>query len=365
MVITNVSYVKTRRSAKEAQLGHRITLSGQELHFYMATQKIVTQNYPRIDKIEDSYEGYLDDSKLFQHHQKVALEKVYDIIKDAIKNASQKSSREILDIREDATESQIDLMLHNKGSELFKYFVKYCGDPAATAVDCVGRNYKDVASEQFHNRTLQMERMNSGWRYQFIAKNMAIESKRFDSISDAGTKEADFNVTIKTLDNVSKAVTLYVSVKNRTNTMGGQDWPKAITALENLARTDKNLIGPYLCVFGIAMEHGLRSIKRQQSTGAPYSVNTEVWLSDYFWPFFTNYSYLEIISEVVRTLQEVKGSQRLDVNTNPILNQLFESFKDSCNSCKLLDDDGQFKDSQLLAELFVMGIKKYKEHYGL
>jgi hypothetical protein len=208
--------------------------------------------------------------------------------------------------------------------------------------------------------------MNSGWRYQFIAKGMAIASKRFDTISDVGVSEADFNATIRTTDNDNtQTISIYVSVKNRTNTMGGQDWPKAITALENVARNDKNRIGPYLCVFGIAMEHGLRTIKNKQTTKHPYSENTEIWLSDYFWPFFTNYTYLEIITEVVHTLSEVTGNQRRNFDTNTIPDELIKTFGDRCAEFKLLDEEGRFQDPERLAELFVLGIKKYRKRYGI
>jgi hypothetical protein len=72
--------------------------------------------------------------------------------------------------------------------------------------------------------------------------------------------------------------------------MGGQDWPKAIQALENVAKNDRNRTGPYCCIFGIAIDRGSRYIKREKKTGRAYSENTEVWLSDFFWPFFSNHS---------------------------------------------------------------------------
>lgn len=327
---------------------------------------VTSQHYPRINEPGNKFDGYLDDSKIVQHNNKIALDWVHSIIQEAIQNASQKASREILDIPTDATDSEINETLLYHGSELFKYFVKYCGDPAATAVDCIGRSYVDIAKEQFHNRTLQKERMNSGWRYQFIAKDMAIASKRFDTISDVGASEADFNATIKTTDNDNtQTISIYVSVKNRTNTMGGQDWPKAIRALEDVAHNDRNRIGPYLCVFGIAMEHGLRNIKNERRTNRPYSINTEIWLSDYFWPFFTNYTYLEIIKEVVHTLREVTGNQRLNSDTNPIPGHLIETFGERCTQFKLLDDNGRFGYPERLAELFVLGIKHYRELYDI
>ena len=57
--------------------------------------------------------------------------------------------------------------------------------------------------------------------------------------------------------------------------MGGQDWPKAISALENVARSNKNRSGPYVCVFGIAIDKGQRQIHRIGKTKQPYSVNTK------------------------------------------------------------------------------------------
>jgi len=55
------------------------------------------------------------------------------------------------------------------GRNLFDYFRKYCGDPAASAFEYRGKSYREVAIQQFRLRTLQKEWMNSGWRYQLIA----------------------------------------------------------------------------------------------------------------------------------------------------------------------------------------------------
>ena len=68
--------------------------------------------------------------------------------------------------------------------------------------------------------------MNSGWRYQYIAKDCAVRSRRFVTASDIGATKADFNATMKIIDSTRELI--YVSIKNRANTMGGQDWPKAI-----------------------------------------------------------------------------------------------------------------------------------------
>jgi hypothetical protein len=320
------------------------------------------QSYPRIDDDNDRYAGFLDEKALVPHKLRVDSEKFRQIIENAILYASSKSSRAILDIDENLSASEVENVLLKAGDELFKYFVKYCGDPASTAFDCLGKPYSDVAREMFHNRTLQKERMNSGWRYQYIARDMSIESKRFSSVSDIGTAEADFNAVIKLADPQKSPLSIYISIKNRVNTMGGQDWPKAIRALEGVASNDKNRNGPYICIFGIAMDHGTRLIKKEQKTGEPYSINTEVWLSDFFWPFFTNYSYLEVIQAVVSTLENLGKGGRVKVEYGTIPETLIESFGAICKEFKLLDDNGNFNDAHRLAKLFVMGIRNFTKN---
>lgn len=132
--------------------------------------------------------------------------------------------------------------------------------------------------------------------------------------------------------------------------------------MEAVANTDKNRTGPYICIFGIAMDHGLRTIKNEQRTGEPYSTNTEVWLSDFFWPFFTNYSYMEVIQAVVATLESIdrKGIAKVDYSTIP--ETLLNSFGGTCKDFKLLDDNGNFNDAHRLAKLFVMGIRNFRIH---
>lgn len=239
------------------------------------------------------------------------------------------------------------------GKNLFKYFLKYCGDPAATAHACYGKSYKVVAKQNFRNNILQKERMNSGWRYQQIAKLGAIASKRFLSVSDVGTSEADFNVEIETRQHKEK-VTIYISIKNRSNTMGGQDWPKAISALEKVAQSDKNRNSPYLCVFGIVMEKGQRNIRCNQKSKIPYSVNTEIWLSDFFWPFFLNYSYEEIIQAVLEVLIEMDDKDEID---SEIPEKIIETFGQECYRNELTDDSGIFNNVYRLASMFVGAVK--------
>lgn len=314
--------------------------------------KNYTQTYPRIPQSD-----FLDDSKLVKHRYKIPISQLKEIIMSAIEVAGKKSSRAILNLPENTTDEEVKKTYHKEGLELFKYFTKYYGDPASTAHQCLNRKCEDVAKEQFRNRTLQKERMNSAWRYQFIAKDTANASKRFESVSDIGLKEADFVALIKYKNRASK-LAIYVSVKNRSNTMGGQDWPKAIAALEKEAQLDKNRAGDYICIFGISIEKGSRTIRRNQKTGSAYSINTELWFSDFFWPFFSNYSYEEIAKMVLEVLLSLPSSQ---FESDEIPQELLDSFKRCCKSANLLDNNGCFNDPFKLVELFCRKTEKQKK----
>lgn len=302
------------------------------------------QDYPRTEN------GLLNETRLTPHIRKIPFEELKVIIRDAIASAARKSRREILELADGLSDDEKKQVYRSKGKELFAYFRRYYGDPAATAYDCLDKHYREIATEQFRNQTLQKQRMNSGWRYQYIAKDCAVRSRRFITVSDIGASEADFNATMNIIDS-TKALNIYVSIKNRANTMGGQDWPKAISALENVARSDKNRSGPYICVFGIAIDKGQRQIRRIGKTKAPYSVNTEVWLSDFFWPFFADYTYAEIAKAVFEVLMETsqKGQRQL---VSLIPDELIDSFGDECRSRGLLDEEGKFNDPLRLIDVF-------------
>jgi hypothetical protein len=315
--------------------------------------RLTLQPYPRTP------EGLLDDNALVGHSRAITDAELKALIRDAIEAAARKSSRAILSIGEQATAEEILATYVREGRALFRYFHKYVSDPAATAHQLRGKHYRDVGLDQFRNRTLQKERMNSGWRYQFLAVYAARATGRFESVSDIGTAEGDFNAIVPFSDRVrhSQPLRLYVSVKNRANTMGGQDWPKAIQALENYANADKNANGPYCCVFGIAMEPGSRSIKRHKTDGQPYSSNTEVWYSDFFWPFFSAHSYEEIMTFVLDVLLEVNESNPMLIEIAPPP-ELLDSFGEECAAAGLLNENGCFNDPYRLVRFFVQPIPR-------
>ncbi len=308
------------------------------------------QPYPRLDTPGSKEDGCLDIETLVPHKRKIPSSELKQLIREAIGKANRKSSRQSFSIPPQVDDTTLMDIYRKAGKDLFRYFKRYCGDPASTAYQLYNKHYRDVALEQFRNRVVQKGRMNSGWRYQFLLETCAIHSERFRSVSDLGLSEADFNVVVE-FKEPRPALNLYISVKNRKNTMGGQDWPKAIQALENVAIHDRNRTGPYCCVFGIAMDRGQRYIKVERRTGRPYSVNTEVWLSDFLWPFFANYSYEEIMTQVLEVLIATEESERLSIQID-VPTEVLESFGEACRQKGLVDEDGIFYDPYKLVQFF-------------
>jgi hypothetical protein len=302
---------------------------------------VTVQQYPR------QTDNLLDDSQLVPHTYRIPADQLKAMIMAAIETAGRKSSRAIVNLPDNASADEVTKTYTKEGRELFRYFVKYCGDAAVTALQCTGRKCSEIAREQFRKRTLQKERMNSAWRYQYIAKDAAAASKRFETVSDIGLAEADFNAVIKYRKRKSK-LTVYVSVKNRSNTMGGQDWPKAVAALERVASGDKNRDGDYICVFGLSVERGTRLMKGNKS-GVPFSYNTELWFADYFWQFFSNYSYEEIAKMVLDVLI---ASEERHTSSEDVPQELLDSFQKCCEENNLLDESGCFVDPYRLVEFF-------------
>jgi hypothetical protein len=126
---------------------------------------------------------------------------------------------------------------------------------------------------------------------------------------------------------------------------------KAIQALEAYAINDKNRTGPYCCIFGIAMDRGTRYIKVEKRTGKPHSFNSEVCLSDFFWPFFANYGYEEIMQAVLGVLIDEYSPEKLSSQIE-IPEELLEVFGDYCKRAELVNDDGYFHDPFRLVNFF-------------
>jgi hypothetical protein len=79
--------------------------------------------------------------------------------------------------------------------------------------------------------------------------------------------------------------------------------------------------------------------------------NAEVWLSDFFWPFFANYSYEEIMTAFLEVLIKEYSPDQLSTQIE-IPDELLEAFGDCCRKAKLIDERGYFRDPYKLVSFF-------------
>ena len=194
--------------------------------------------------------------------------------------------------------------------------------------------------------------MISGWRYQLLARDCAKNSGRFDEVAGFGASKGDFIAKIEFTDNLYKPLHLYVSVKNRSDTLGGQDWPNSIAALEAYARTDnRQQDGDYICIFGIAMDRGTRRIPRSRDKKA-YSDNTEVWLSDFFWPFFSAHTYKEIMTAMLQVLVKAVDAAEILPTQVAVPDKVLTYFGEECKAARLINELGNFDNPYNLVDFF-------------
>ena len=79
--------------------------------------KITPQNYPRIDDVDDHYNGCLNEATLVPHQYKISEDELKRLISSAIINANKKSSRQILSIPPDAREDEIFQIYKKEGQK--------------------------------------------------------------------------------------------------------------------------------------------------------------------------------------------------------------------------------------------------------
>ena len=144
---------------------------------------------------------------------------------------------------------------------------------------------------------MQRQRMNMGVFYQYLTIELMRKSLRskkcnIEVVYD-GAREGDVVAEIKT-PGLKSGIRIYTSVKKSSDTVGGQDVPGVIRRLENLAKEEKNITRPYLCVFCYATPPGgiIRNYKDSRSVrcnneGYPFSENCESWEPGFIFPFIS------------------------------------------------------------------------------
>ena len=144
---------------------------------------------------------------------------------------------------------------------------------------------------------MQRQRMNIGVFYQYLTIELMkeaakLKNSRIESVFD-GSREGDVVADIKT-PNYAPGVRIYASVKKSKDTVGGQDVPGVIRRLEGVAKSEKNITRPYICVFCYATPPGgkikpyneSRCVRYNQE-GHAFSENCESWEPGFIFPFIS------------------------------------------------------------------------------
>ncbi len=147
---------------------------------------------------------------------------------------------------------------------------------------------------------MQRHRMTIGVFYQYlILELMRNRWQVFD-----GSREGDIIADIDT-PGFEKGLRVYMSVKKSKDTVGGQDIGGVIRRLENVAKEEKNLTRPYICVVGVATppkgkikDYSDRAVKCNRD-GQAYSLNCEYWGPGFIFPYVTGRETIEIYKKAI------------------------------------------------------------------
>lgn len=187
-------------------------------------------------------------------------------------------------------------------------------------------NAEDVFDMDAIAHEMQRQRMKIGLFYQFLMIELmkAAQNERvsnFKAVFD-GSREGDVVADIST-PTFERGLRLYISVKKSIDTVGGQDIGGVIRRLEDVAKSERNLTSPYLCVIAIATpprgklytyETG-RTI-RYMSQGQPYSMNCEIWMPGFIYPYITGISPTDIYKESIKMVGDFMPFYSLKVRND-------------------------------------------------
>jgi hypothetical protein len=196
--------------------------------------------------------------------------------------------REVPENPEELVELCIEHLRGRSDPILSPYFVSQCDSDSLFELDAVSHE-------------MQRHRMTIGVFYQYLL--LELMRQRWD-VFDA-SREGDIVADIET-PGLSSGLRLYMSVKKSKDTVGGQDIPGVISRIESVAKQEKNLTRPYICVIcfatpsdGILHGYDDRQIKCSNQ-GSPYSLNCEFWGPGFVFPYVTGRNAREIYLEGIK-----------------------------------------------------------------
>lgn len=253
----------------------------------MAKSKATLQPYPR-----EKDGALLSHSSLFPRlTPPTPIEKIemaIDIAFNRCTKDKKGSEREKLDTPEKLVSLCIKHLQERSDPIISPYFVSLCKAEDLFELDAVSHE-------------MQRHRMTIGVFYQFlILELMRHQFSVFD-----GSREGDVVADVET-PGLTQGIRLYMSVKKSWDTVGGQDVGGVIKRLESMAKEEKNLTRPYLCVVCVATpakgrikNYSDRQVKCNKQN-QPYSLNCEYWGPGFIFPYITGRDPIEIYSKAIK-----------------------------------------------------------------
>jgi hypothetical protein len=201
-------------------------------------------------------------------------------------------NRAISESPEELVELCIEHLRSRSDPILSPYFVSQCNIDSLFELDAVSHE-------------MQRHRMTIGVFYQYLL--LELMRNRWP-VFDA-SREGDIVADIET-PGLAIGLRLYMSVKKSKDTVGGQDIPGVINRIESVAKQEKNLTRPYICVIcfatpsdGILHSYEDRQIKCSNQ-GSPYSLNCEFWGPGFVFPYVTGRNAREIYLEGIKRVAD-------------------------------------------------------------
>ena len=186
-------------------------------------------------------------------------------------------------------------------------------DPVLSSIFFSGKTPGEVFLMDAVPHEMQRYRMKLGNFYQYLMvallQKVARRNESFVVSATDGEREGDIRADIIP-HNFSKGLRLYISVKKSSDTIGGQDKEGAIRRLESLAKSDKNVTSPYLCVFAIATPKGKLNDYRdgrkviRDNKKRLVSHFAEDWDPSFLYPYITGRSANDVYGEARKIVSE-------------------------------------------------------------
>ena len=201
----------------------------------------------------------------------------------------------------------------NTPREMVKQCIKHIKertDPVLGAYFYSSCNLGEVFELDAIPHEMQRHRMNMGVFYQYLIIELLRESSKtkksnVEAVFD-GAREGDVVADITT-PGFKSGIRIYASVKKSSDTVGGQDVPGVVRRLEMMAKAEKNITRPYLCVFcfatppgGIIREYGDSRSVRCDREGHLFSENCEWWEPGFIFPFSCGRQPVDIYKLAIR-----------------------------------------------------------------